>query len=49
MPTATAKQLDPRVIRSGAGGWALDAQWSDDFHHAVHVALTGEITLWRTR
>jgi maltooligosyltrehalose trehalohydrolase len=25
-----------------AGGWGLDAQWSDDFHHAVHVALTGE-------
>ena len=24
------------------GGWGLDAQWSDDFHHAVHVALTGE-------
>lgn len=26
-----------------AGGYGLDAQWSDDFHHAVHVALTGEI------
>ncbi|HET8559597.1 MAG TPA: alpha-amylase family glycosyl hydrolase, partial [Marmoricola sp.] len=25
-----------------AGGWGLDAQWSDDFHHAVHVALSGE-------
>ncbi len=25
-----------------AGGFGLDAQWSDDFHHAVHVALTGE-------
>jgi maltooligosyltrehalose trehalohydrolase len=25
-----------------AGGLALDAQWSDDFHHALHVALTGE-------
>jgi len=24
------------------GGRGLDAQWSDDFHHAVHVALTGE-------
>jgi len=24
------------------GGHGLDAQWSDDFHHAVHVALTGE-------
>ncbi|HET9842712.1 MAG TPA: malto-oligosyltrehalose trehalohydrolase, partial [Nocardioides sp.] len=26
------------------GGDGLDAQWSDDFHHALHVALTGEIT-----
>ena len=25
-----------------AGGYALDGQWSDDFHHALHVALTGE-------
>ena len=25
-----------------AGGYGLDAQWSDDFHHAVHVALSGE-------
>jgi len=25
-----------------AGGRGLDAQWSDDFHHALHVALTGE-------
>jgi maltooligosyltrehalose trehalohydrolase len=25
-----------------AGGLGLDAQWSDDFHHALHVALTGE-------
>jgi maltooligosyltrehalose trehalohydrolase len=24
------------------GGWGLDAQWSDDFHHALHVLLTGE-------
>jgi maltooligosyltrehalose trehalohydrolase len=23
-------------------GYGLDAQWSDDYHHAVHVALTGE-------
>ena len=27
-----------------AGGLGLDAQWSDDFHHALHVALTGETT-----
>ncbi|MGG7506951.1 malto-oligosyltrehalose trehalohydrolase [Plantibacter sp. YIM 135249] len=40
---------DPRLITprspggvGGAGGYGLDAQWSDDFHHALHVALTGE-------
>jgi maltooligosyltrehalose trehalohydrolase len=34
---------DPRVIRPPEqGGWGLDAQWSDDFHHALHVTLTGE-------
>ncbi|MDJ1115485.1 malto-oligosyltrehalose trehalohydrolase [Microbacterium dauci] len=25
-----------------AGGYGLAAQWSDDWHHAVHVALTDE-------
>jgi len=36
---------DPRLITPReAGGYGLDAQWSDDFHHAVHVALTGETT-----
>jgi maltooligosyltrehalose trehalohydrolase len=30
------------VTPRGGGGHGLDAQWSDDFHHAVHVALTGE-------
>jgi maltooligosyltrehalose trehalohydrolase len=24
------------------GGYGIDAQWSDDFHHALHVVLTGE-------
>jgi maltooligosyltrehalose trehalohydrolase len=24
------------------GGYNLDAQWSDDFHHSVHTLLTGE-------
>ncbi|HWJ83587.1 MAG TPA: malto-oligosyltrehalose trehalohydrolase [Nocardioides sp.] len=24
------------------GGHGMDAQWSDDFHHAVHSVLTGE-------
>jgi maltooligosyltrehalose trehalohydrolase len=34
---------DPRIIRSPhMGGYGMDAQWSDDFHHALHVALTGE-------
>ena len=34
---------DARLLRDPAlGGYGLDAQWSDDFHHAVHVALTGE-------
>ena len=34
---------DPRVVRRReVGGWGMDAQWSDDFHHAVHAALTGE-------
>ncbi len=27
---------------AGDGGRGVDAQWSDDFHHALHVALTGE-------
>jgi len=26
------------------GGYGLDAQWSDDFHHALHGLLTGERT-----
>ena len=34
---------DPRLVRSNeAYGYGLDAAWSDDFHHALHVALTGE-------
>ncbi|HKP60419.1 MAG TPA: malto-oligosyltrehalose trehalohydrolase [Polyangiales bacterium] len=34
---------DPRLVRTrDAGGYGLDAQWSDDFHHAVHALLTGE-------
>ncbi len=34
---------DPRLIRTpDAYGYGLDAQWSDDFHHAVHAMLTGE-------
>jgi maltooligosyltrehalose trehalohydrolase len=34
---------DPRVVTPVvAGGYGLDAQWSDDFHHALFAALTGE-------
>lgn len=34
---------DPRVVAPyDKGGHGLDAQWSDDFHHVVHVQLTGE-------
>jgi len=34
---------DARVIRPAkAGGYGLDAQWNDDFHHALHALLTGE-------
>jgi maltooligosyltrehalose trehalohydrolase len=34
---------DVRVIAPPAeGGFGLDAQWSDDFHHALHTVLTGE-------
>jgi maltooligosyltrehalose trehalohydrolase len=35
---------DPRLITCReAGGFGLDAQWSDDFHHALHAVLTGEV------
>ncbi|WP_320783651.1 malto-oligosyltrehalose trehalohydrolase [Streptomyces sp. CRN 30] len=34
---------DPRLItRRAQGGYGLHAQWNDDFHHALHTALTGE-------
>jgi maltooligosyltrehalose trehalohydrolase len=34
---------DPRLITPReAGGYGLGAQWSDDFHHALHTVLTGE-------
>ncbi|MBX3746880.1 MAG: malto-oligosyltrehalose trehalohydrolase [Verrucomicrobiae bacterium] len=34
---------DPRLLWSRErGGYGLDAQWSDDFHHALHGCLTGE-------
>jgi maltooligosyltrehalose trehalohydrolase len=34
---------DPRVVRRPeVGGYGLDAQWNEDFHHALHAVLTGE-------
>jgi maltooligosyltrehalose trehalohydrolase len=34
---------DPRHLNPPAlGGYGLDSQWSDDFHHVVHTLLTGE-------
>ena len=36
---------DVRLVRSPElGGYGLDAQWNDDFHHALHTLLTGERT-----
>ncbi|MFJ9426647.1 malto-oligosyltrehalose trehalohydrolase [Streptomyces sp. NPDC101249] len=34
---------DPRLITARTeGGLGLHAQWNDDFHHALHTAVTGE-------
>ncbi|HSL71124.1 MAG TPA: hypothetical protein VK864_12840, partial [Longimicrobiales bacterium] len=34
---------NPRMIRpKKVGGYGFDAQWLDDFHHAIHGLLTGE-------
>jgi maltooligosyltrehalose trehalohydrolase len=34
---------DPRMVEPvSAGGRGMTAQWSDDFHHALHSLLTGE-------
>jgi maltooligosyltrehalose trehalohydrolase len=34
---------DPRLLYPPErGGYGLDAQWADDFHHAAHAYLTGE-------
>ncbi|HEY32060.1 MAG TPA: malto-oligosyltrehalose trehalohydrolase [Dehalococcoidia bacterium] len=36
---------DARLIKSKeSGGYGLDAQWNDEFHHSLHVLLTGEKT-----
>jgi maltooligosyltrehalose trehalohydrolase len=34
---------DPKLVRAPElGGYGLSAQWSDDFHHALHTVLTSE-------
>lgn len=34
---------DVRYIKStGEGGYGLDQQWCDEFHHALHALVTGE-------
>lgn len=34
---------DPRTVRPRSShGLGMDAQWSDDLHHALHVRVTGE-------
>jgi len=30
------------VLEAQREGYGIDSQWSDDFHHAIHAALTGE-------
>ncbi|NJK30124.1 MAG: malto-oligosyltrehalose trehalohydrolase [Acaryochloris sp. SU_5_25] len=41
--TAESDLNDVRIIRPKAiGGYGIDAQWCDDFHHALHRLLTGE-------
>ncbi len=40
---AESDRNDSNVIRPAQeGGWEMDGSWNDDFHHALHVALTGE-------
>ena len=40
---AESDSNDPRLVRERErGGYGLQAQWNDDFHHALHALLTGE-------
>lgn len=40
---AESADNDARLLRPAEiGGFGMDAQWSDDFHHALHALLTGE-------
>lgn len=40
---AETDENDEKLVRPlEAGGYGLDAIWSDDFHHAIHAFFTGE-------
>jgi maltooligosyltrehalose trehalohydrolase len=40
---AESDSNDARVVAPWErGGFGMDAQWADDFHHALHTLLTGE-------
>jgi maltooligosyltrehalose trehalohydrolase len=40
---AECDRNDIRTVQPAArGGYGFAAQWNDDFHHALHAALTGE-------
>lgn len=40
---AESSANDPRLVREPElGGFGLDGQWNDDFHHSIHALLTGE-------
>jgi maltooligosyltrehalose trehalohydrolase len=40
---AESNANDPATIRPASeGGWGVDAQWADDFHHSLRTLLTGE-------
>ena len=40
---AESARNEPHLVRSrDAGGFGLDAAWADEWHHALHAALTGE-------
>lgn len=39
---AESDRNDPRLVQAPPVGTGLDAVWSDDLHHCLHVELTGE-------
>lgn len=41
---AESDQSDVRLLNpTEKGGYGLDAQWFDDYHHAIHTLVTGEL------